>query len=243
MEMRKDLINLNPLQSSFLSCSNDTELILKKLFVESEPYSDVLKRLLIINKPDCLDKDIPIYQELVDNISLGELISKGYIRLNPKISRPQPQENFINQGASESQDDDGVCQTPQYDAAAAKRLDSAAIKSYIIMSFDNFTPTTNPEYLDCTINFDVVCYTDEWCLDNYKIRPLMICGYIDGILKILSNKNRSIYKSNQNIKLTGIGEYQLLGCNETVLNEDISMYTLAYRGVHFTEDKGQITNE
>jgi len=39
-----------------------------------------------------------------------------------------------------------------------------------------------------------------------------------------------------NIKLSGMGEYAFLGCNLAVLNEDISMYTLSYRAIHFTED-------
>jgi len=53
--MRKDLVKIQPLRSSFLSCEKDTETILKTLFVDSKPYSDILKRLLIINNPDCLD--------------------------------------------------------------------------------------------------------------------------------------------------------------------------------------------
>ena len=31
------------------------ETILRKLFIESRPYSDDLKRLLVINTKDCLD--------------------------------------------------------------------------------------------------------------------------------------------------------------------------------------------
>ena len=79
---------------------------------------------------------------------------------------------------------------------------------------------------------------DEWCLDDYKIRPLAICGYIDGILNAMTNKNKMTPKSvgNNNIRMSGIGAYRFLGCNMAVLNEDISMYTLSYRAEHFTED-------
>ena len=49
--MRKDLI-MKDFQSSFLSCENDTEKILRKLFIESKPYCDELKRLLVINAKD-----------------------------------------------------------------------------------------------------------------------------------------------------------------------------------------------
>lgn len=205
--MRKDLIKLQPLHSSFLSCEKDTQTILKSLFVESAPYSDMLKRLLIINKPDCLDKSNQEYQQMVDNKSLGQLIDEGYVRLNPKIARG----TFDN------------------------------IKSYILVSFDNFSPSKNPEFRDCTINFDVICYMDEWCLEDYQVRPLKICGYIDGILNSCTNKNKANFGSvGNNIKMSGFGEYQFLGCQLSVLNEDISMYTLSYRGIHFTEDLGKI---
>jgi hypothetical protein len=36
------------------------------------------------------------------------------------------------------------------------------IKSYIIVSFDNFTLNkTNPQFRDCTIHFDILCHTDN----------------------------------------------------------------------------------
>jgi len=204
--MRKDLTTVKPLFSSFLSCSTDTEQILKLLFIETKPYSDKLKRLLLVHNPDCLDEENEDYKELIDDYSLGKMIKDGYIRLNPKIERGEHE----------------------------------AIKAYMLLSFDNFAPSANPEFLDYTINFDIICYMDAWCLDDYKVRPLQICGYIDGILNSISNKNKQLYKSNQNIKLSGVGEYKLLGCNEAVLNQDISMYTLSYRGVHFSEDKEQL---
>lgn len=205
--MRKDLIKLEPLHSSFLSCEKDTETIVKTLFVDSAPYSDMLKRLLVINKPDCLDRTNEQYQQMVNSKSLGRLIDEGYIRLNPKIAR----------GTFED------------------------IKSYILISFDNFSPSKNPEFRDCTITFDIVCYLDEWCLDDYQVRPLKICGYIDGILNSLTDKNKANFRSLGNsIKMSGFGYYQFLGCNLSVLNEDISMYSLSYRAMHFTEDLGVI---
>lgn len=208
--MRKDLTKLQPIHSSFLSCEKDAEKILKTLFVESKPYSDRLKRLLIINKPDCLDpdsEDNESYQKMIDSKSLGKMIQEGYIRLNPKL----------------------------------KRKEFDGIRSYIIISFDNFSPSKNPEFRDCNVNFDVICYDDEWSMDNYQIRPLKICGYIDGILNTLTDNNKAIFNTASNkIKLSGIGEYEFLGCNEAVLNEDISMYRLSYRAKHFTEDNERL---
>lgn len=205
--MRADLIMNKPIYSSFLSCDKDVEKILRTLFVTSKPYSDVLKKLLLINSKDCLQNN-ENYKKVIDRYSLGDLIEKGYVRLNPKIARGTFEE----------------------------------MKSYIIISLDNFTPNRgNPEYVDYNINFDVVCYMDAWVLDDFKVRPLMICGYIDGMLKSLTENNKKIIRSQAApIKLTGIGSYELLGCNEVVLNEDISMYTLSFRGMHFSEDIQQI---
>lgn len=200
---RKDLTILKPLHSSFLGCEKDTIQILEALFIKSKPYSDYLKRLLIINKADCLDSSIEEYQKMIDSKSLKNLIDEGYVRLKPKIQMQEYQD----------------------------------IKSYILLNFDSFTPNKNPEYRDYNINFDIICYLDEWCLNDFQLRPLMICGYIDGILNSITDNNRAaITSTGHHTKLTGIGEYKFLGCTEAVLNNDVSMYTLSYRGVHFSED-------
>lgn len=201
--MRKDLIQLRPVYSSFLTCDKDVQKILKTLFIESKPYSDFLKRLLIINNKDCLSNKTE-YQQIIDKFSLGDLMNKGYIRLSPKILRGTHEE----------------------------------IKSYIVISLDNFSPVPdNPEFLNYIINFDIICYEDAWTLEDYKIRPLMICGYIDGILNSITNKNKMNTNSHKpQIKLSGIGSYQMITCQETVLNEDLGMYTLSYAGMHFNED-------
>lgn len=206
--MRKDLITFKPIFSSFLSCDKDIEKILKTLFISSKPYSDILKRLLIINNKDCLDTSKKQYQEVIDSYSLGDLINKDYIRLNPKIAR----------GTHEQ------------------------IKTYIIVSLDHFTPNLkSSHYIDYNINFDIICYNDAWTLNDYKIRPLMICGYIDGILNSLTRENQKFEKSHQSqISLSGIGEYNFLGCNFNILNQDLGMYTISYAGTHFTEDIKQI---
>lgn len=186
--MRKDLVKTN-FKSSFLSCEKDAETILRKLFIESRPYSDELKRLLVINTKDCLDNTTStIYNDKIKNMSLAKLIEEGYIRLSPKLKFGEHEE----------------------------------VKSYIIISFDNFTQSSNPEFRDCTVNFDIICHTDCWDIGNYRIRPLKICGFIDGIL--------------DDVKLSGIGTFQFLGCNELVLDENLSGYTLMYQAVHGSDD-------
>lgn len=204
--MRVDTVSIKPIYSSFFSHSKDAEEIVKLLFVKSRPYSDKLKRLLIINNPDCLDENNEDYQRLIDNKTLSMLRNEGYVRMNPKIARKQFEE----------------------------------IKAYILITFDNFSPNRiDPKFMDCTVNFDIICYDDEWDLDGFQVRPLMIAGYIDGILNTISNENKYAWNNNNgnNVKLSGMGEYAFLGCNLVILNQDISMYTLSYRALHFTEDK------
>ena len=203
--MRSDVRMTRPIYSSFLSCEKDAQEIVKQLFVKSKPYSDRLKRLLIINNPDCLDEDNEDYQKLIDSKPLSALRKEGYVRLNPKIARKEFEE----------------------------------IKSFILITFDNFTPNrVDPKFMDCTVNFDIICYDDEWDLEGFQVRPIVIAGYIDGILNSITNQNKNLWANRKasNIKLSGMGEYGFLGCNLVVLNEDISMYTLSYRAVHFTED-------
>ena len=208
--MRKDLILNRPIYSSFFSCDKDIEKILKVLFVDSKPYSDILKRLLIINNKDCLDKTNEKYQKVIDSYSVAKMIEEDYIRLNPKIAR----------GTHED------------------------IKTYLLISLDDFSLTRRSEhYMDYIVRFEIVCYNDAWLLDNYKIRPLAICGYIDGILNSLTNKNKNFDGDNKsNIKLTGIGQYRLISCKQVVLNEDFSMYSLNYYGINFSEMHERIGN-
>lgn len=196
--MKRD-VNLPSSQfsSSFLSCEKDIEEILRKLFVSSKPYSDYLKRLLIINTKDCLDNETSttIQQKIADT-NLAKLRQEGYIKLEPKIRLGENEE----------------------------------VKSYIIVSCDNFSPNaTNPHYRDCTVTFDIICHTDYWDIGNYRVRPLKIAGYIDGIL----NKAR----------LSGIGTFQFMGCNQLILNETLSGYTLMYRAVHGNDDKIEVEEE
>lgn len=189
--MKRDLRMTRPLTSSFLSCDKDAERIIRKLFIESRPYSDELKRLLVINTKDCLD-DVtnPIYLKKLEEMSVSRLMDEGYIKLSPKIRLPEHEE----------------------------------VKSYMILTFDNFTPNpTNPQFRDCLVTFDIVCHTDYWDIGDYRMRPLKICGYIDGLLN--------------NSKLTGIGTLQFAGCNELILSEDLSGYTLTYKAIHGSDDQ------
>ena len=196
--MRRDIsLPSSQFSSSFLSCEKDIEEILRKLFVSSKPYSDYLKKLLVINTKDCLDNETSTtIQQKIADMSLAKLRQEGYIKLEPKIKIGEHEE----------------------------------VKSYIIISCDNFTPNaTNPHYRDCTVTFDIICHTDYWDIGNYRIRPLKIAGYIDGIL----NKAR----------LSGIGTFNFIGCNQLILNEELSGYTLIYSAIHGNDDKLEAEEE
>lgn len=95
---------------------------------------------------------------------------------------------------------------------------------FVVISFDNFTPNaTNPQFRDCTVNFDILCHPDHWNLGNFQLRPYKIAGEIDGMFN--------------NSKMTGIGTLQFLGANNLVLNDQLMGLTLIYRSVQSVEDK------
>jgi hypothetical protein len=82
--MQKNTVMTQPVSSSFLSCEKDTETILKKLFIESRPYSDILKRLLVVQAPDCLDRNYDVSQ-----YNLSKLMQEKFITLDPVMRIPE----------------------------------------------------------------------------------------------------------------------------------------------------------
>jgi len=138
--------------SSFMSCAKDAELIVRKLLVDSKPYSDELKRLLVINTKDCLDENSPSYQnyqKIIDNKSIADLIDEGYIRFKPKIEMKDNQE---------------------------------VMSYIVITFDHFEPNKTNPHYRDCIIEIDLLCHIDNWDVGNFKQRPLEMAGYVDGLL-------------------------------------------------------------
>lgn len=175
-------------KSTFLSCEKDQETIWRKLFIENKPYSDNLKRLLILNTKDCLDDSRYQYRDIIDDYSMADLIEKGYIRIIPKLAFGEHED----------------------------------VKSYILLEFDDFVPTQNPEFRDCVISFTIICHLDYWGLDDYKLRPHQIAGYIDGIIN--------------NSRLSGIGKLQFIGASQIVLNEYLGGILLRYVATHGSDD-------
>lgn len=96
--------------------------------------------------------------------------------------------------------------------------------NYLIVSLDNYTPNlTNPEFRDCTIQFDILCHPDHWHLGNFQLRPHKIAGELDAMF--------------DEQKLTGIGETHFLGGKRLLLNNELMGFTLIYSAIHGAEDQ------
>lgn len=103
-----------------------------------------------------------------------------------------------------------------------------SVLNYIIISFDNFTPSDNPEFRDNMIVFDILCHFDQWNLRDFALRPYKIAAEID---TMFNGKH-----------LTGIGELQFAGGSQLILNDEFGGLTLMYAAVHGEEDKKNALN-
>ena len=98
-----------------------------------------------------------------------------------------------------------------------------SVLNYILINFDNFTPSENPEFRDNTIQFDIICHFDQWNLRDYALRPYKIAGEIDSMFNLK--------------KLTGIGYLEFVGATQIVLTDEFAGLCLMYRTVHGGEDE------
>lgn len=98
-----------------------------------------------------------------------------------------------------------------------------SVLNYIIVSFDNFLETENPEFRDNIIEFDIICHMDQWPLKDFALRPFKIAAEID---TIFNNK-----------KFTGMGKLQFLGCKIIGINNEFAGVALLYGTVHGGEDR------
>lgn len=98
-----------------------------------------------------------------------------------------------------------------------------SVLNYILINFDNFIPSENPEFRDNTIQFDIICHFDQWNLKDYALRPYKIAGEIDSMFNLK--------------KLTGIGYLEFMGATQIVLSDEFAGLCLMYRTVHGGEDE------
>ncbi len=181
-------------KNTFLSCEVDQETIWRRLFVESRPYSDKLKKLLIVNTPNCLDETQEQFQQIINDYTLQRMKQEQYLKTVPKLTFPEHED----------------------------------VKAYILLEFDDFIPSGNPHYRDCVISFSIICHLDYWELEDYKLRPYQIAGYIDGLIN--------------ETKLSGIGTLQFMGASELILNEYLGGIVLRYIATHGRGDDSETIN-
>ena len=103
-----------------------------------------------------------------------------------------------------------------------------SVLTYIIISFDNFIQSSNPEFRDNIIEFDIICHFDQWQLEDFALRPYKIAGELDSML----DKKR----------LTGIGLIEFLGANQIILTDEYAGLCLMYKTWHGEEDKKFMPN-
>ena len=103
-----------------------------------------------------------------------------------------------------------------------------SVLSYIIINFDKFIPSENPEFRDNIIEFDIICHFDQWQLEDFALRPYKIAAEIDSMFN--------------NTHLTGIGELQFIGATQTVLTDEFAGVCLLYEATHGGEDKKFMPN-
>ena len=105
-----------------------------------------------------------------------------------------------------------------------------SVLAYVIISFDNFvTNAENTQFRDNIVTFDIICHFDQWQLEDFQLRPYRIAAEIDTLFN--------------NQKLTGIGTFQFLGCNQIILNDEFAGLTLMYSAIHGGEDKNYNKDE
>lgn len=102
------------------------------------------------------------------------------------------------------------------------------VLNYIVIKFNNYVPTENPEFRRNIIEFDVVCHFDQWQLNDFSLRPYKIIGELDAMF------------SDQ--KLTGIGTTLFAGAVPVGLNDEFAGMCIVFDVVQGEEDKKFMPN-
>lgn len=100
--------------------------------------------------------------------------------------------------------------------------------NYIIISFDNFETSGNPQFRNNMVEFDIICHFDQWQLKDFSLRPYKIAAEIDSLFN--------------NQRLTGIGKLQFATAGQILLNNNYCGICLLYEAVHGGEDKKNMPN-
>lgn len=104
-----------------------------------------------------------------------------------------------------------------------------SVLNYIIINFDNFTKSGNPEFRDCMVEFDIICHFDQWQMQDFNLRPYRIAAEIDGMV----NEKR----------FSGLGKLEFVGASQMVLTDEYAGLCLMYTAVHGTDDEQDAPNK
>lgn len=103
------------------------------------------------------------------------------------------------------------------------------VLNYLIIGFDNFSPnSTNPEFRNNLIEFDIICHYDQWPMKDFELRPYKIAAELD---YMFNGKH-----------LTGIGKLEFLGASQILLTDEYGGICLLYQAIHGEEDKKRMPN-
>ena len=103
------------------------------------------------------------------------------------------------------------------------------VETYLLINFDAFQTTYNPEFRDNIIEFDIICHVDQWMLRDFKLRHFRIAAELDSML----DKKH----------LTNMGQMEFLSLDSKVVeNDEFAGMCLRYRVVHGGEDKYYMPN-
>lgn len=89
------------------------------------------------------------------------------------------------------------------------------MKNFIMIDFDHFSPSENPEYISCTINFSIFCNVENWEVKNKGKTYFRLYYIAHEILKDFSKS-----------KMTGIGNLEYIGGESIILGTDVK-----YKGI------------
>lgn len=102
------------------------------------------------------------------------------------------------------------------------------VYNYLLISFNNFGLTSNPEFRRNDIEFDIICHVDQWQLEDFAMRPYKIAAELD-----------SMFSSK---RLTGLGRLEFIEATEEVINDEYAAICLRYVAIHGEEDKKFMPN-
>lgn len=103
-----------------------------------------------------------------------------------------------------------------------------AVLNYIFIMFDSFTETSNPQFRNNLVEFDIVCHFDQWQLTDFAMRPYKIAGELDSMFN--------------DVKITGLGTLNFRSANQLLLGDEFGGLCMFYEAVHGEEDKKGMPN-